>query len=685
MTTAMIATGGFGVFPDNPLTRAFQKMIGENISADFLEPFNSYMEAISAPTISLQPASASNNESLPDPLGFLEDLFAGNGSAQDPPVDEAAVIETVVASIWETQTQIVLSSPTMSSPTATPTMTQTSTPTLTSLPASTLSITPTWTSLPVFIFPTATGKPPLTNTPTHTPTFTAATAYTPTTTYTYTPTSTTSPTSTATATLTPITNWIVQSTADDGTAVPGNCPGTGCRLRDAIAAASAGNMVSFLSTLSGQTIALASTLTIDKNMTIDGSSLASMITVSGNNDVRVFYINSGVTAELKFLRVAQGYIASGEGAGLINYGNLTITNSIFDSNVSGFQGGGVTNGGTLTVTNSTFSNNTTTGACGAGINNGGSLTVQYSTFFANHANDCGGAISGGNPYTVVNSTFTNNTAGGARGGGALFNNNAGGITVINSTLSGNAATGGSGGGISLQSSSAVVNLRNTIISDSTAGGDCYNPGSFSANINNLIQDGSCSPTLTGAPLLDSLAYNGGPTQTMALLSGSPAIDAGDDGSCPSTDQRGVARPLGAHCDIGAYESPFTAATTPAGHTISSFSLNGGGTTVTVSGGSSVTVDYTYQVWGDSGTCPGCNYQLVWGLDNNWQYCSAWTSPSPGDHPGQTGTGSQFSITAPAITGTYTIYSFSAQYTDCTAAIANYMSSAGTAQGTINVP
>jgi hypothetical protein len=124
---------------------------------------------------------------------------------------------------------------------------------------------------------------------------------------------------------------------------------------------------------------------------------------------------------------------------------------------------------------------------------------------------------------------------------------------------------------------------------------------------------------------------------------------------------------------------------PAGHYITSLVLNGGGNSVTVVGGSTVTVDYTYQVWGDASSCFGCNFQLVWGLDNNWQYCSAWISPSPGDFPGQSGAGSQFTITAPAMTGSYTIYSFSGQYADCTAAITNYTSAAGTAEGTISVP
>ncbi len=65
---------------------------------------------------------------------------------------------------------------------------------------------------------------------------------------------------------------------------------------------------------------------------------------------------------------------------------------------------------------------------------------------------------------------------------------------------------------------------------------------------NLVDDGSpaCLPLLTGDPQLGPLAANGGPTLTMALLPGSPAIDAGDDANCPATDQRGVTRPQGAH-------------------------------------------------------------------------------------------------------------------------------------------
>jgi hypothetical protein len=75
--------------------------------------------------------------------------------------------------------------------------------------------------------------------------------------------------------------------------------------------------------------------------------------------------------------------------------------------------------------------------------------------------------------------------------------------------------------------------------------------------NNLFTDGTCFPVvndqIVGDVGIDSLADNGGPTQTHALLAGSPAIDAAEDTVCPATDQRGVTRPQGAGCDVGSYE------------------------------------------------------------------------------------------------------------------------------------
>ena len=108
-----------------------------------------------------------------------------------------------------------------------------------------------------------------------------------------------------------------------------------------------------------------------------------------------------------------------------------------------------------------------------------------------------------------------------------------------------------GGG--LYSLSSDLHLRNTIIANSI-GPDCSlgaNP--IATNDNNLIEDNSCSPTLSGDPKLGPLQDHGGSTRTHALLGGSSAINTGNNATCLATDQRGYPRNDG-YCDIGAFES-----------------------------------------------------------------------------------------------------------------------------------
>ena len=419
------------------------------------------------------------------------------------------------------------------------------------------------------------------------------------------------------------------------------CNVTECTLREAIALIAPDGTIDFDSSLSGGTIHLASTLTLSIDVTIDGSALASQITISGdadNNgtgDVRVFYVTAGVTATLNGLMITKGY-TSGNGGGIYNSGTLTVTNSAFSGNNADWGGGianysaltvtnstfsgntaswagGIYNEDTLTVTNSTFSDNSASYGDGGGImNNGGTLTVTNSNFSGNFASSgFGGGVYNGGTLTITNSTFSGNSApwygGGVYNGGTLTitnstfsansaNSSGGGIhsygtlTVTNSTFSGNSALGYGGGiahwGVStltvanstFSGNSAnygggiynysTLNYANTILANSTSGGDCYNDGTIGTNTNNLVEDGSCSASLSGDPNMGALADNGGPTQTMALLGGSPAINAGDDATCAAApvntmDQRGVARLQGAHCDIGAYEyeGPFNQAPT----------------------------------------------------------------------------------------------------------------------------
>jgi CSLREA domain-containing protein len=369
----------------------------------------------------------------------------------------------------------------------------------------------------------------------------------------------------------------------------GFCDVTDCSLREAIASAAPDSTLTFDPALSGGAIHLATTLALSRDVTIDGSALAVPITVSGDSDnngsadVEIFSVQSGVNAALKGL-----VITKGTPGGDIYYGTLTITDCTFSNNVSKSAGGIHNYYGTLTVTNSTFSNNTAAYGSGGGggiASHNGTVTITNSTFSNNYSSRSpysnglgGGILNSDGTLTIMNSTFSNNTAvygvgiynsGIASISNSTFTNNeayfsgidshgggiynSGVLTITNDTFSGNSAT--SGGGI--YHGYGTLNIINTIIANSS-GGDCINLRTIGTNIHNLVEDGSCSPYLSGDPNLGPLADNGGLTQTMALLPGSRAFNTGDDATCAAApinnlDQRGTARPQGADCDIGAYE------------------------------------------------------------------------------------------------------------------------------------
>ena len=185
-------------------------------------------------------------------------------------------------------------------------------------------------------------------------------------------------------------------------------------LRAAITSASAGDAIVFQSGLTG-TITLASALpAINANLTIQGPG-ADSLTISGNNAVTVFTINSG-TVSISGLTIANGNSASG--AGIFNHATLTVTNSTFSGNSAAIYGGGIYNvNGTVTVVNSTFSNNSA-GSFGGGIFiNSGTVKVNNSTFSANSAGTLGGGISNvAGVLTINNSIFVGNTASSSVGG-----------------------------------------------------------------------------------------------------------------------------------------------------------------------------------------------------------------------------------------------------------------------------
>ena len=183
-------------------------------------------------------------------------------------------------------------------------------------------------------------------------------------------------------------------------------------LRSAIRNAAPGDIVTFALSLSGQTITLTSTLVINKNITIDGSSLPSKVNISGNNQVMIFLIVAPAKVTMKNLVIKNGYSANGTG-GIYNDGYLTMIQSDITGN-AGASGGGIKNGGTLLLSNSTISSNVA--AVGGGIDNRGNLRIARSVVTGNAATSGGGIWNSYGTITVVNSTVSNNSATSTAGG-----------------------------------------------------------------------------------------------------------------------------------------------------------------------------------------------------------------------------------------------------------------------------
>jgi hypothetical protein len=360
------------------------------------------------------------------------------------------------------------------------------------------------------------------------------------------------------------------------------------------------------------------TLTAVDNTTYGGGTglpvVSSIITIAGQGSTlersgsapafRLLAVGSGGDLTVRDLTLQGGSPSGAGGGGIFNVGTLTLANCTVTGNTAGSGGGGVASyDGTLTIVHSTLSGNTALYS-GGGVVSTGTLTVANSMITGNTGFNSGGGVGtliSATPTnsTLMHSTITGNTA--AFGGGVA--NFGGSVTLTNSTLSGNAATDDGGG---VFSSSGTVTLTNSTVSGNAAtddgggvytadsltlaqtlvsgntvvagsGPEIYNTttGTVSADQVNLFGQDNTSgvegftPGATdiipgeGVTLSDiltpSLAFNGGPTQTYNLVSGSPAVDAVTAGGCPPTDQRGFVRPVdgdavnGPACDIGAVE------------------------------------------------------------------------------------------------------------------------------------
>ncbi len=317
---------------------------------------------------------------------------------------------------------------------------------------------------------------------------------------------------------------------------------------------------------SGDTVRVAAatyveTIVIGINLKILGSGAASTIidAAGGTGPIVAIKSTAHVTISGLTMRNAQAHLFAG---GIWNDGTLRLLNSAVTGNTSGIgrfcykspcinKGAGILNdGGTLTISNSTVSANVVNLNCpskdgdcnvsGGGIYNLGKLRIINSTVSGNAANFTGFGVSGGGGIS-----------------------SAGTVVMSNATIAVNTAIT-SGGGVG-SAPIAKMTLQNTIISNNS-GGNC--DGSMQSSGYNLSSDSTCALSGLGDmnntdPKLGPLGDNGGQTQTMALPSGSPAVDAGNPNGCTDglghllkKDQRGMPRPDSEDtggCDIGAYE------------------------------------------------------------------------------------------------------------------------------------
>jgi fibronectin-binding autotransporter adhesin len=236
------------------------------------------------------------------------------------------------------------------------------------------------------------------------------------------------------------------------------------------------------------------------------------------------------------------------------------------ANSAGDGGGLYTEDGLTTITQSVFSSNLNPGGYGGGIySEDERLSLSQSTIGPSDTADYGAGIyHEDGPAAITNATIADNTA--TDDGGGIYNE--GVADLANVSLVGNTAQDADGGG-NLYLDEYTMTLHDSLIAagvSPTSGGNCaFDGGLIASEGYNAEDSNQCTLSGTGNVLnavlnLGPLQGNGGPTPTIALGAGSQAIDAGDPSGCTdaegnplTVDQRGVLRPQGPRCDIGAFE------------------------------------------------------------------------------------------------------------------------------------
>lgn len=337
------------------------------------------------------------------------------------------------------------------------------------------------------------------------------------------------------------------------------------------------------------TIALGSPILIAANAELDAT--GQNVVLTGGQSTHLFVIDPGVAFALRGLILANG--RNTNGGAIINAGTLEVTRCTFSNNVArstqGTRGGAIYSTGDLRIDACAFMGNQALGdldpAWGGAVYGAGPLAISRSYFADNRAvggisvffalrgtSGMGGALWGA-AVAVTNSTFFANNAQGASAtpvppfgysyggdgqGGAIACDTA---FLVHCTFAANTVGAGFGLAGLCAPTPPLCGGPGT-----AAGSSVHASAAGSVLYNNLLADANSSiavvatssilgGNVVGATPMQLLnpAANGGPTPTMAILPASPAVDAGDAAACPPTDQRGVARPAGSGCDVGAFE------------------------------------------------------------------------------------------------------------------------------------
>ncbi|MBI5294950.1 MAG: S-layer homology domain-containing protein [Chloroflexi bacterium] len=315
------------------------------------------------------------------------------------------------------------------------------------------------------------------------------------------------------------------------------------------------------------------------------------------------FLSSPILTDVHFNDNAADY-----GGGMVNdYLSSPVLNNVtFDNNLATYHGGGMYNATSDPVlTDVTFSGNSTRWACGGGMHNTNSKPTLTRVIFKDNSANCGGGMynmasdpslvdilfdgntakNGGGMHnassapSLLNVTFVGNSA--TQGGGGIYHQYEDHSILTNITFSSNSARYGAGM-LTLYADPALINVTFSGNLASVSGGGMYNDsgshpqvvnaifwgnaapgGSQISDVNgasialsdSVVQDGYAGGTniISADPLLGAPGYFGGFSPTIPFDANSSALDMGNDALCPAADQRGVDRPQGAHCDIGAYE------------------------------------------------------------------------------------------------------------------------------------